>query len=97
MSTRTDDLPCTDHLDTRVTRRHHPAPPEQRAALVSAFYVAAYSGVSVPVVGVGLVAQDTNLLVASICLAAVIALLLLLTLAAVLWPVRRAAVKVGNR
>src|SRR2546421_228227 len=73
------------------------APPEQRAAMVSAFFVAAYSGVSVPVVGVGLLAQSTNLLVASICLAAVIALLLLLTLAAVLWPVRRAALKVGNR
>jgi len=73
------------------------APPEQRSAMVSAFFVAAYSGVSVPVVGVGLLAQGTNLLVASICLAAVIALLLLLTLAAVLWPVRRAAVKVGNR
>ena len=43
------------------------------------------------------VPQGTNLLVASICLAAVIALLLLLTLAAVLWPVRRTAVKVGNR
>jgi MFS family permease len=73
------------------------APPEQRAALVSAFFVAAYGGVSVPVVGVGLLAQSTDLLVASICLAAVIALLLLLTLAAVLWPVRRAALKVGNR
>src|SRR5689334_803577 len=27
MHTRTDDLPCTGHLDTRVTRRHHPLPP----------------------------------------------------------------------
>ena len=26
MHTRTDDLPCTGHLDTRVTRRHHPLP-----------------------------------------------------------------------
>ncbi len=73
------------------------APPEQRAALVSAFFVAAYGGVSVPIVGVGLLAQGTNLLVASICLAVVIALLLLLTLAGVLWPVQRAALKVGNR
>jgi MFS family permease len=72
-------------------------PPEQRAAMVSAFFVAAYGGVSVPVVGVGLLAQGTNLLVASICLAAVIALLLLLTLASAVWPVRRAEVKVGNR
>jgi len=72
-------------------------PPEQRTALVSAFFVAAYGGVSVPVVGVGLLAQGTNLLVASLCLAAVIALLLLLTLAAVLWPVRRAAVNAGSR
>jgi hypothetical protein len=49
------------------------------------------------VVGVGLLAQGTNLLVASLCLAAVIALLLLLTLAAMLWPVRWAAVKTGSR
>jgi len=27
MRTGTDDLPCTGHLDTRVTRRHHPLPP----------------------------------------------------------------------
>src|SRR3989442_11037956 len=27
MRTRTDDLPCTGHLDTRVTRRHYPLPP----------------------------------------------------------------------
>src|SRR5947209_5680702 len=27
MHTRTDDLPCTGHLDTRVTRRHHPLLP----------------------------------------------------------------------
>ena len=73
------------------------APPEQRAAMVSAFFVAAYVGVSVPVVGVGLLAQSTNLLVASLCLAVVIAILLLLTLAAVLWPPRWAALKVGNR
>jgi len=39
----------------------------------------------------------TNLLVASLCLAAVIALLLLLTLAAMLWPVQRAAVKAGSK
>jgi MFS family permease len=73
------------------------APPEQRAEMVSAFFVAAYGGVSVPVVAVGLLAQGTNLLVASLCLAAVIALLLLLTLAAVLWPVRLAVLKMGNR
>jgi MFS family permease len=73
------------------------APPEQRAALVSAFFLAAYTGLCISVVGVGLLAQGTNLLVASLCLAAVIALLLLLTLAAMLWPVRRAAVKTGSR
>src|SRR5229473_1632811 len=27
MRTRTDDRPCTGHLDTRVTRRHHALPP----------------------------------------------------------------------
>src|SRR2546430_13607602 len=27
MRTRTDDLPCAGHLDTRVTQRHHPLSP----------------------------------------------------------------------
>src|SRR5436305_652187 len=27
MHTKTDDRPCTGHLDTRVTRHHHPLPP----------------------------------------------------------------------
>jgi Arabinose efflux permease len=73
------------------------APPQQRAAMVSAFFVAAYGGLSVPVVGVGLLAQRTNLLVAALCLEFVIALLLLLSLAAVLRSGRRAAVKSGSR
>jgi energy-converting hydrogenase Eha subunit E len=62
------------------------APPGRRAELVSSFYVAAYLGITLPVVGVGVLAQLTNLLVASICLAAVIALLLLATLTALLRP-----------
>jgi MFS family permease len=62
------------------------APPGRRAELVSSFFVAAYLGITLPVVGVGLLAQLTNLLVASICLAAVIALLLLATLTALLRP-----------
>lgn len=60
------------------------APAGQRAELISAFYVVAYLGITVPVVGVGVLAQVTSLLVASICLAVVVAILLLFTLAALL-------------
>ncbi|HEX8035840.1 MAG TPA: MFS transporter [Ktedonobacterales bacterium] len=60
------------------------APPGRRAELISAFYVVAYLGITVPVLGVGVLAQVTNLLIASICLAVVVAILLLFTLAALL-------------
>lgn len=65
------------------------APPDRKAEMMSAFFVAAYSGLIIPVIGVGLLAQDTSLLVATVCLAAVIAILLLLTLAALLWSGRK--------
>jgi hypothetical protein len=44
---------------------------------------------SLPVVGVGVLAQHTSLLAASLFLAILLALLLLLTLAALLWFDRR--------
>ncbi|MGZ3602856.1 MAG: MFS transporter [Ktedonobacterales bacterium] len=69
------------------------APPGRRAELVSAFYVVAYLGITIPVVGVGVLAQVTNLLVASICLAVVVTLLLLFTLAALLWSGQRSAMQ----
>ncbi len=65
------------------------APPERKAEMISAFFVVAYIGITLPVVGVGLIAQSASLLAASLCLAGGIALLLLLTLAALLWPGRR--------
>jgi MFS family permease len=66
------------------------APPERKSEMVSAFFVVAYIGITIPVVGVGLIAQETSLFAASLCLAAVLALLLLLTLVALLWPGRTA-------
>lgn len=64
------------------------APPERKAEMVSAFFVVAYIGITLPVVGVGLLAQETSLLLATLCLAALNAVLLLLTLATLLWPGR---------
>ncbi len=69
------------------------APPGRRAELVSSFYVAAYLGITVPVVGVGLLAQMANLLVGSLCLAAVIAVLLVGTLSVLLWRAHPSAVR----
>lgn len=69
-------------------------PPERKAEMVSAFFVVAYIGITIPVVGVGLIAQETSLLLATLCLAALIVSLLLLTLATLLWPGRRG--KIGG-
>ena len=60
------------------------APPQRKAEMVSAYFVVA-SLSSLPVVGVGALAQRTSLFAASLFLAALIALLLLLTLAALVW------------
>lgn len=51
------------------------APPDQRAEVLSAFYVASYLGLSVPVVGIGLLANVIGLPTAAIVLAALISLL----------------------
>jgi MFS family permease len=60
------------------------APPERKAEMVAAYFViASLSGL--PVVGVGALAQRTGLFAASLWLAMLMALLLLLTLAALLW------------
>jgi MFS family permease len=64
------------------------APPEHKAEMVSAYFMVA-SLSSLPVVGVGVLAQHTSLLAASLFLVALLALLLLLTLAALLWFDRR--------
>lgn len=60
------------------------APPHHKAEMVSAYFVVA-SLSSLPVVGVGALAQRTSLFAASLFLTAPIALLLLFTLAALLW------------
>jgi hypothetical protein len=60
------------------------APPARKAEMVSAYFVVA-SLSSLPVVGMGAVAQRTSLFTASLFLAVLLALLLLLTLAALLW------------
>lgn len=64
------------------------APPEHKAEMVSTYLVVA-SLSSLPVVGVGALAQRTSLFAASLALATLLALLLLLTLAALLWIARR--------
>jgi MFS family permease len=64
------------------------APADHKAEFVSAYFVVS-SLSSLAVVGVGAVAQRTSLFVASLFLAALMAVLLLLTLAAVLWLTRR--------
>lgn len=51
------------------------APPDQRAEVLSAFYVAAYLGLSVPVVGIGLLANVVGLPTAALALATLISLL----------------------
>jgi NAD(P)-dependent dehydrogenase (short-subunit alcohol dehydrogenase family)/MFS family permease len=56
------------------------APPEHRAEVVSAFFVAAYLGLTVPVVGLGLGSQHVGALRAAEILSAVVAALCVATL-----------------
>ncbi len=51
------------------------APPEERAGVLSAFYVAAYLGLSVPVIGIGVLANVVGLPTAALVLAVIISLL----------------------
>lgn len=60
------------------------APPHHKAEMVSAHFVVAPLS-SLPVVGVGALALRTSLFAASLVLSALIALVLLLTLAALRW------------
>jgi MFS family permease len=57
------------------------APPEHRGAMVSAFFVAAYAGLSIPVVAVGVLVQETNFAEGTLILSAAVGLLLVTTLA----------------
>jgi MFS family permease len=56
------------------------APPNRRGELVSAYFVAAYIGLSIPVVGVGFLIDATGFVVGTLILAAVLAIVLLSTL-----------------
>jgi MFS family permease len=57
------------------------APPEDRAAVASSFFVVAYLAISVPVIGVGLLAEATNLKTAGLIFAAVVAVIAAVVLA----------------
>lgn len=57
------------------------APPENRAEVASSFFVVAYVGLSIPVVGVGLLADLTNLRTAGLVFAVVVAVALSVALA----------------
>jgi MFS family permease len=65
------------------------APPNRRGEMVSAFFVAAYVGLTVPVVGVGFLIDATNFVVGTIILAVALVLLLLATLIVLLLSSRK--------
>jgi predicted MFS family arabinose efflux permease len=67
------------------------APPDQRGALVSAFFVAAYAGLSVPVVAYGVLVQVTNFAEGTLILSLAVGLVLAGTLASLLRSRRSAA------
>jgi MFS family permease len=58
-----------------LTAVNEASPPEHRAEVASSFFVVAYVGISVPVLGVGLLAELTNLRAAGLVFAAAVALL----------------------
>ncbi len=57
------------------------APPEDRAAVASSFFVVAYLAISVPVIGVGLLAEATTLRTAGLVFAGVVAAIAAVVLA----------------
>jgi MFS family permease len=65
------------------------APPNRRGEMVSAFFVAAYVGLTIPVVGVGFLVDATNFVVGTLILAAVLAVLLLVTILVLLYSGRQ--------
>jgi MFS family permease len=65
------------------------APPNRRGEMVSAFFVAAYVGLTVPVVGVGFLIDATNFVVGTIILSVALVLLLLATLMVLLLSSRK--------
>jgi MFS family permease len=57
------------------------SPPDQRAAVASTFFVVAYVAISVPVIGVGVLADITTLRAAGLAFAAVVAAIAAVVLA----------------
>jgi MFS family permease len=58
-----------------LTAVNEASPPERRAEVASSFFVVGYLGISVPVVGVGLMAELTSLRTAGLVFAGLVALL----------------------
>jgi MFS family permease len=67
------------------------APPNRRGELVSAYFVAAYIGLSIPVIGVGFLIDAIGFVVGTLILAAVLAIILLATLIVLLLSGQRRA------
>ncbi|WP_246155368.1 MFS transporter [Saccharopolyspora hirsuta] len=65
-----------------LTAINHAAPADRRAEVLSSFYVVVYSGVGLPVIGVGLLATSIGLVPAVRAFAAVVAALCLIVLLA---------------
>ena len=63
-----------------LTAVNEASPPERRAEVASSFFVVGYLGISVPVVGVGLLAEMASLRVAGVVFAGLVALLALAAL-----------------
>ena len=70
------------------------ASPDQRGGMMSALYVVGYSGLTVPVVGVGILSDIIGLFLATVYLAVTTTFLILVALAVLLRP-GRAAVRVS--
>ncbi|MFE5716210.1 MFS transporter, partial [Streptomyces sp. NPDC056501] len=68
------------------------APADRRAAVISTLFVVAYTGISIPVIGVGLLADPLGLEGAGLVF---IACMLLLVASAAVYLIRR-PVRVGN-
>lgn len=67
------------------------SPAAQRAAVASSYFVVAYVAISIPVVGLGLLARELNLATAGVIFAALVALLALISAASLLLQQRRAS------
>jgi MFS family permease len=72
------------------------APGDKRSEVVSAYLIASYAGISLPVIGIGLLAKVTKPATADALFAAFIALLTVFALI-VEWKVGKSAIQIANR